>query len=74
MYGKYIAIILVTPKGVLHKEMELIKNMFWSMAAPLVAAGLLTGMVVYTVTVMRTVQMQILTGEMSPLCYEKFSN
>lgn len=37
------------------------------MITVMVAAGILAGMVIYTVTVMRTIQMQILTGENSAM-------
>ena len=50
--------------------MERIKQVFWSIAALLAAAGLLVGMVVYTVTVMRAIEAQILTGEMPSLYCE----
>ena len=39
------------------------KQVLWSMAVVMISMLLLAGMVVYTVSVMRTVQMQILTGE-----------
>ena len=37
------------------------------MAVVLIAAGILAGTVIYTVSVMRTVQMRILTGELSAI-------
>lgn len=39
------------------------KQVIWSMAVVLVAAGILAGAVFYTVSAMRTAQLQILTGE-----------
>lgn len=37
------------------------------MAVVLIAAGILAGTVIYTVSVMRTAQMRILTGELSAI-------
>ena len=39
------------------------KQAIWSIVAVLLAAGILAGAVLYTVFTMRTVQLQILTGE-----------
>ena len=39
--------------------------MIWSMAVVMVAAAILAGTVLYTIFVLRTVQMRILTGEMA---------
>ena len=39
------------------------KQLIWSLAAVLVAAGILAGAVLYTVSAIRTAQLQILTGE-----------
>ena len=45
--------------------METIKQVYWSMAVLLITGGLLAGMVIYTVSVMRTAQMRILTGDVT---------
>lgn len=42
------------------------KQMIWSMMAVLIAAGILAGAVFYTVSAIRTAQVQILTGENMP--------
>lgn len=39
------------------------KQAIWSIVAVLVAAGILAGAVLYTVSAIRTAQFQILTGE-----------
>ena len=49
--------------------MAYIKQMLWPLAVLLLAAGLLAGMVVYTVAVMRSAQIQIITGEISASCW-----
>ena len=47
----------------LQKGIAGMKQAIWSMVAVLLAAGILAGAVLYTVFTMRTVQIQILTGE-----------
>ena len=45
--------------------MGTIEQVYWSIAVLLITGGLLAGMVIYTVTVMRTAQMRILTGDIT---------
>jgi len=45
------------------KGMVILKQAVVSMIVVLLAAGILAGMVLYSVSVMRQVQMKILTGE-----------
>lgn len=49
------------------------KQALWSIAALLAAAGLLAGMVAYTVAVMRAAQIRILTGEPTSI-YQEYSS
>ena len=44
-----------------------LKQVIWSMAVVMVAAAILAGTVLYTVFVLRTVQMRILTGELAAI-------
>jgi len=55
----------ITQKGVLHKGMAEVKQVIWSMVVVLMAAFILAGTVIYTVSVLRTAQIRILTGEMA---------
>jgi hypothetical protein len=47
----------------LHKGMAEIKQVLMSIVVVMVAAGILTGMVLYSVSLMRSVELEILTGE-----------
>jgi hypothetical protein len=47
----------------LQKGIAGMKQVIWSMVAVLIAAGIFAGAVLYTVSAMRMVQLQILTGE-----------
>ena len=47
----------------LHKGMAEIKQVLMSIVIVMVAAGILTGMVLYSVSLMRSVELEILTGE-----------
>ena len=55
-----------------HKGMADIKQVLMSVAVVMVAAGILAGMVLYSVSLMRSIELEILTGERSelPLPYE----
>jgi len=44
---------------------EKLKQILLSMAAVLIAAGIFVGMILYTMAVIRTAQIRILTGEMT---------
>ena len=43
--------------------MAKIKQVLMSMVVVMIAAGILTGMVIYSVSVMRNLELEILTGE-----------
>jgi len=49
------------------KGMAEIKQVLISVVVVMVAAGILAGMVLYSVSLMRTVELQILTGERTSL-------
>ena len=49
--------------GILQKGMAALKQVVISMVVVLIAAGILAGMVLYTVALMRSGQQRILTGE-----------
>ena len=55
--------MLIPSGGILQKGMENLKQVVISMVVVLIAAGILTGMVLYTVALMRSGQQRILTGE-----------
>ena len=58
------ACIIHLPKGEKHyRGMEKIKQVLMSMVVVMIAAGILTGMVIYSVSVMRNLELEILTGE-----------
>ena len=58
--------IMPLPVGkVLQKGMALLKQVLWSMAVVMIAAGILAGMVIYTVSVMRAAQLRILSGDLT---------
>lgn len=62
------ACIIQLPKGESYiRGWRDLKQVIWSMAVVLIAAGILAGTVIYTVSVMRTAQMRILTGELSAI-------
>ena len=63
MSGKSDGIMLIPSGGILQKGMENLKQVVISMVVVLIAAGILTGMVLYTVALMRSAQQRILTGE-----------
>ena len=63
MSGKSDGIMLIPHGGVLQKGMENLKQVVISMVIVLIAAGILAGMVLYTVALMRSAQLRILTGE-----------
>ena len=63
MSGKSDGIMLIPSGGILQKGMEKLKQVVISMVVVLIAAGILTGMVLYTVALMRSGQQRILTGE-----------
>ena len=67
MSGK-IPCIIQLPKGeTLQKGMAEIKQVLASIVVVMVAAGILTGMVLYSVFLMRSAELQILTGERTGL-------
>ena len=56
--------IILLPKGeLLHKGMAEIKQVLMSAVVVMIAAGILAGMVLYSVSLMRSVELEILTGE-----------
>lgn len=60
--------IILLPKGeLLHKGMAEIKQVLMSAVVVMIAAGILAGMVLYSVSLMRSVELEILTGERNPV-------
>ena len=60
-----IAIIMPLPEWDFTKGDGKLKQILLSMAAILIAAGIFAGMILYTMAVIRTAQIRILTGEMT---------
>ena len=58
---------MLLPSGEHYKRGWLMKQVVASMVVILVAAGILAGMVLYSVSVMHKVQADILTGEITPV-------
>ena len=70
MGGKTDAIMLLPLRGVLQKGMGKLKQVIVSMVIVLIAAGILAGMVLYSVCLMRTAQLRILTGDSAGVVME----
>ena len=54
----------LTPRESIRKGMAYLKNAFWAIGIIAVAAGILAGFVLYSVSLMRNYERRILTGDL----------